>query len=63
MTYLEKLKQDNPNMTEEELDEIVGEDCPDSFGYEDNTTCTNETGIKDECRGCWNRQMLGAEPK
>lgn len=61
MKFSEKLKQDNPNMSEEELVEAMRANCPDAFGYEDNTTCTNETGVKDECRACWNREMPGTE--
>ena len=63
MTFLEKLKEDRPYMTEENIVETIGSYCPDAFGYEENTHCTNETGLKAECRGCWNREMPNTEPK
>ena len=50
-------------MTEENIVETIGSYCPDAFGYECNTHCTNETGLKAECRGCWNREMPNTEPK
>lgn len=49
MTYLEKAKIDNPDMT---YDIILNESCPYDFGYEDNIKICPENG---NCIKCWAR--------
>lgn len=56
MTYLEKLKQEHPEIPEENIEQIIDADCPDDWGYEERSECTH-CDLDKPCTKCWNREM------
>lgn len=66
MTFLEKLKEDNPNLTEDEIMKRVLHSCPYVYGYGGetvNSKCMNVGSASSHCVECWNREMPNTEPK
>lgn len=63
MTCLEKLKQDHPNWTDDDIAQIADISCPnDDWGMAvpDPVNCAG--GDCGECAECWNREIPGTEP-
>ena len=60
MTFLEKLKQDNPQI---DVEEVLADDCPSEYGYEAKFKCKlmNDDDAY-ACKRCWEREMPNAEP-
>lgn len=55
MTCKEKLAADRPYLTEVELEYIIKEACPDTYGYlPEPSYCTP---CSDECKRCWDREI------
>lgn len=66
MTFLDKLKEDNPNLTEDEIMKRVLHSCPYVYGYggeTENSTCMNDGRVGSHCVDCWNREMPNMEFK
>ena len=57
MTFLEKLKQDNPERKIDSPASNLG--CPYTYGYE---TSFHRPCATMDCAACWNREMPGTEP-
>lgn len=57
MTFKEKLQIDYPELVDEEG---YCEDCPEDYGYEENSVCNNYLNA---CRECWDREIPGTEDK
>lgn len=56
MTFLEKLKQEHPEIPEEAIEEIINDSCPEDWNYEDESECTRNV-LGKPCTKCWNREM------
>ena len=60
MTYLEKLKEKYPGITNAEISGIIANDCPSDYfdEFDDECSCPEETWNEDEnfydCEKCWN---------
>lgn len=52
MTYIEKLKANNPGLREEIIEEVIDEECPS--GLED---CPYWENTHPDCEACWNREI------
>ncbi|HEY5586687.1 MAG TPA: hypothetical protein VIK78_19635 [Ruminiclostridium sp.] len=52
MTYLEKARELNPKLTQEDLTDW----CPEHFKLE-VVNCCDIKLIPNSCAGCWNREM------
>lgn len=66
MTFLDKLKEDYPNLTEDEIMRRVRHSCPYVYGYGGenvNSKCMNDGRVGSHCVECWNREMPNTEPK
>ena len=59
MTFLEKLKEDNPNLLSAELEAEIRRTCPHSHKYENS----QDSQCYGNCTDCWNREMPNTEPK
>lgn len=59
MTCLEKLKQDHPDFTGDNIDYIVTVDCPDDWGI--CVATPKYCGDANSCDRCWNREIPGTE--
>lgn len=55
MTFLEKVKKDNPNIKLKDSGAPMA--CPFELGYEEDYDCEEVT-----CINCWNREIPGTEP-
>lgn len=53
MTYLEKLIEIHPELTEQGIREVIKRHCPHHFGFE-ISRCSLAS-----CRECWGREMEG----
>ena len=53
MTYKEKLRVDNPELDEAEIEVIVREHCPSDFGYYDVMGHTCSEIYTELCARCW----------
>lgn len=53
-TFVECLRLDYPNKTEQQIEEIVKNDCPFLFGYEELRSCPS--GVE-KCFECWERRI------
>ena len=61
MTSVDMLKMDNPEYTEEEINDIVSLSCPHDYGYADMPEfCSDKCGYTQGMR-CWNREVLTYE--
>lgn len=58
MTYLEKLKLENPEYSGYESDGLPGM-CPYGFGYEKDPWCKHSAAAN--CEYCWNREIPETE--
>lgn len=56
MTFLEKVKKDNPNIKLK--DSGIPMACPFELGYEEDYDCEEV-----KCIDCWNREMPNTEPR
>lgn len=55
MTYIEKFRQDHPEMSDFEAGYAIGSVCPDDYGYPvPCCDCSN-------CRACWESTISGTE--
>lgn len=61
MTYLEKLKRDHPELSKEQIDDIVHWDCPHEYEYGDNPSWCDAGTNPFLCIDCWNRVMTSME--
>lgn len=56
MTFYEKLKQDFPDLNEDELWNLMIYNCPEDFGYELSSPKCNESSC---CvTRCWRREYV-----
>ncbi len=56
MTYREKLKKEHPRKVNRRYNGgCCG--CPADYGYEYIKPEICESGVPDECRKCWDREM------
>ena len=57
MTCLEKLKEEHPHWTAEDIRRVSIRDCPHSYGIMgDPIWCLEEDGT-DRCKRCWEREV------
>ena len=59
MTFLEKLKEDNPNLSSAELEAEIRRTCPHSHKYENS----QDSQCYGNCTECWDREMPNTEPQ
>ena len=53
MTYIEKFKQEHPEMSDLDVGYTIGQDCPHDYGYLIN----NRENCDFSCKECWNREI------
>ena len=61
MTFLEKLKEDQPKSSIPNDANGIG--CPKDYGYECGQPFCKGYGAGKTCTNCWNREMPNTEPK
>ena len=56
MTYLEKIKQENPDWDDDTIRDYVNNECPNF-----DSPCPMDYKPLVDCKYCWNREIPGTE--
>lgn len=59
MTYKEKYWREHPELTVDQMDQIIKMECPDADIHPEY--CDAEHSIAESCHKCWNREIPGSE--
>lgn len=59
MTFKEQLEKEHPELTKEQIENIIDGRCPKEYGYEE--WCITEYCEEEECKKCWNREIPSTE--